>query len=54
MHLVESDYDVDGELRISFDGSKFDSIDDFFMKAEINGVRLPQLYYGLGAFRIEE
>lgn len=54
MHLVESDYDVDGELRITFDGSKFDSIDDFFMKAEINGVRLPQLYYGLGAFRIEE
>lgn len=50
IHLVESAEDGSG---IIFDGKKFDSIEDFFLRAEIEGFTLPELYETLGAFRIE-
>ena len=50
-HTVES-VKEDGGMSIRFDDEWYRSIDDFFLKAEIGGTRIPCLYFEMGAFRI--
>lgn len=42
----------DEGVAINFDGKWFKTVDDFFRKAELDGVRLPVLYYRLYGFEV--
>ena len=39
-------------VAVKFDGKWFKTVDDFFKKAELDGVRLPALYYKLYGFEV--
>ena len=39
-------------LSVRFDDKWFRNVDDFFLKAEIDGERLPAIYYDLYDFRL--
>ena len=50
-HTVESVKEPDG-IAVNYDGKWFRTIDDFFRGAELNGERLPALYYKLYGFEV--
>lgn len=53
----DKDYTVEAvqepeSVSVHFDGKWYKDVSDFFLKAEIDGDRLPVLYYELSAFRV--
>ena len=50
-HIAEA-VKEEGGIAVSFDGKWFRTIDDFFRSAELNGERLPALYYRLYGFEV--
>lgn len=51
-YIVEA-VEKEGGISIKFDGKWYRDIDEFFMKATIDGCLLPELYYFLCMFRIK-